>query len=246
LGWSAAEKAETRRYREGMTVAFNRKCGPFRNGETGTVIAVEDGQVRVLTSDGRNRSLPLNKGSHDVCIPKTIEVGIGDLIMLRANDRAKKLVNGTLLKVSGIDDGKITTVEGVSFDTREYTRFSHGYATTSHKSQGLTCERVIVAAARLDAKAAYVACSRGRTLCSVHTPDFEKLISSLPDGDRDLATEYAQPVPQSNDRQSLSLKEIALKVFDSPAWSGVLGPLPCPPSLVTKSQLHHEYHHHSL
>lgn len=243
LGWTAAEKSEPRRYRIGMTVAFNRKCGPFRNGETGTVIAVEETQVRVETADGRNRALPMNKGSHDVCMPASIEVGEGDLIMLRANDRARKLVNGTLLKVAKIEGSKITTVEGVNFDVKDYTRFSHGYATTSHKSQGMTCDRVIVAAARLDAKATYVACSRGKTLCSVHTPDFEKLISSLPDGDRDLATEYAGAMTPEQHQPGFTPKEAILKLFDSPAWGGVTGTIPFPPSLVTKTELHHEHHH---
>ena len=246
LGWTAAEKSEARRYRVGMSVAFNRKCGPFRNGETGKVIAVEGNQIRVETSDGRNRALPLNKGSHDVCMPKEIEVGSGDLIMLRANDRARKLVNGTLLRIASIDGSKVTTVEGVNFDAKDYTRFSHGYATTSHKSQGMTCDRVIVAAARLDAKAAYVACSRGKTLCSIHTPDFERLISSLPDGDRDLAVEFAQSSPKWPDQPVNTPSKAVLKVFESPAWAGVLGPLPIPPSHVTKPTLHHEHQQHSL
>ena len=53
----------------------------------------------------------------------------------------------------------------------------------------MTTDRVIVAASRLDAKAAYVACSRGRTACTVHTPDKAALLGSLPSGDRPLVVE---------------------------------------------------------
>ena len=42
---------------------------------------------------------------------------------------------------------------------------------TSHKSQGRTCDEVIVCAARLDAKAAYVAFSRARQRAAGYTPE---------------------------------------------------------------------------
>ena len=51
---------------------------------------------------------------------------------------------------------------------------------TSHKSQGRTADKVVVAAAALDCKAAYVACSRGRQSCAVFTPDKEALFARLP------------------------------------------------------------------
>lgn len=63
----------------------------------------------------------------------------------------------------------------------------HGYVVTSHKSQGRTCEHVIVAAERLTAIAAYVACSRGRRTCGVHTPDKARLFEQLPEGSRKAA-----------------------------------------------------------
>jgi hypothetical protein len=39
----------------------------------------------------------------------------------------------------------------------------------------------------LTAKAAYVACSRGRVSCAVHTPDKAALLDRLPDGNREAA-----------------------------------------------------------
>jgi hypothetical protein len=65
-----------------------------------------------------------------------------------------------------------------------FRQWTHGYVVTSHKAQGRTCEKVVVAAARLDAKSAYVACSRGREVCSVHTPDKATLMAHLPEGNR--------------------------------------------------------------
>ena len=62
--------------------------------------------------------------------------------------------------------------------------FTHGYAVTSHKSQGRTCDEVIVCAARLDAKAAYVAFSRARQQAAGYTPDKAALFAALPDSHR--------------------------------------------------------------
>ena len=58
---------------------------------------------------------------------------------------------------------------------------------TSHASQSKTVEHVVVAAERLTAKAAYVACSRGQVSCVVHTPDKAALLDRLPDGNREAA-----------------------------------------------------------
>ena len=55
---------------------------------------------------------------------------------------------------------------------------------TSHKSQGRTCDEVIVCAARLDAKAAYVAFSRARRQAAGYTPDKAALFAALPDTNR--------------------------------------------------------------
>jgi hypothetical protein len=51
---------------------------------------------------------------------------------------------------------------------------------TSHKAQGRTCDEVIVCAARLDAKATYVAFSRARQQANGYTPDKAALFAALP------------------------------------------------------------------
>ena len=63
---------------------------------------------------------------------------------------------------------------------------------TSHAAQSKTVDHVIVAAERLDAKAAYVACSRGRHTCTVHTPDKAALFDRLPSGNRAAALDMLE------------------------------------------------------
>jgi hypothetical protein len=107
------------------------------------------------------------------------------------------LNNGQVLTVRGIDaDGALLTREGPTIPAT-FHQWCHGYVVTSHKAQGRTCEHVVVAAERLDAKSAYVACSRGRKSCSVHTPDKQRLIERLQDGTRRAALDVlaeAHPV----------------------------------------------------
>ena len=71
-------------------------------------------------------------------------------------------------------DGSIHTREGKILPST-FRDICHGYVVTSHKSQGRTHDQVIVAAQQLDAKAAYVACSRGRDQASIFTPDKARL-----------------------------------------------------------------------
>jgi hypothetical protein len=71
---------------------------------------------------------------------------------------------------------------------------------TSHKAQGRTHKHVIVAAEWLDAKSAYVACSRGKASCTIHTPDKAHLLERLPEGTRraalDVLSESVKQAPE--------------------------------------------------
>ena len=77
----------------------------------------------------------------------------------------------------------MVTKEGIGIPA-DFRQWCHGYVMTSHKAQGRTFEHVVIAAERLDAKAAYVACSRGRKSCAIHTPDKQRLLDRLPEGSR--------------------------------------------------------------
>jgi ATP-dependent exoDNAse (exonuclease V) alpha subunit len=79
-----------------------------------------------------------------------------------------------------MDNGK-----AVNFDASQWRHFDHGYAVTSHSSQGLTADRVIV---NIDTKAhpelinsrfAYVSVSRASLDAQVFTNDASSLANSL-------------------------------------------------------------------
>jgi hypothetical protein len=69
---------------------------------------------------------------------------------------------------------------------------------TSHKAQGWTADHVIIAAGRFTAKGAYVACSRGRKSCIVHTPEKARLMERLPEGNRRAALDALSVLQSPN------------------------------------------------
>ena len=178
LGWTAQQRRVADNYRPGQVVTFNRDVkGAFKKGESLVVDRIEQNKV-VLAS---GRALDLSKAAFfDVAARRDIELAAGDKILLRANDKKASLVNGDVLTVKSIAaDGRIETAEGKTLPA-SYRQLTHGYVVTSHKSQGRTADHVVGAAARLDSKAAYVACSRGRQSCAVFTPEKESLFAGLP------------------------------------------------------------------
>ena len=138
--------------------------------------------------------------------PRSIEVAVGDRLLIRRNDRRMGLTNGDVVTVSKLDaDGTIHTREGAVIGP-QFRHFCHGYVVTSHKSQGRTHTSVILAAEEVDAKAAYVACSRGRERCSVFVPDLTHFLKRLPrSGDRTAALDLAPSLTASNRLSQINL-----------------------------------------
>ena len=73
----------------------------------------------------------------------------------------------------------------VSFDPQQFRHLDHGYAVTSHSSQGLTVDRVLINAATeesfrlLNDRMAYVAVSRAREEALIYTDSTQNLRESL-------------------------------------------------------------------
>ena len=77
------------------------------------------------------------------------EFAVGDRVQLTAPNRELQVANRDLGTLQSFDDqGRVhLRMDGgkeISFAPREMRHFDHGYAVTSHSSQGLTSERVLV------------------------------------------------------------------------------------------------------
>ena len=120
------------------------------------------------------------------------EFALGDRIQLTAPNRALAVANrdlGTLQQFG--DDGTITIrMDGskgrtVTLNPREMRHFDHGYAVTSHSSQGLTAERVLVNMDTdvhpelISGRFAYVSVSRASHDAQIYTNNVATLGESL-------------------------------------------------------------------
>jgi len=120
------------------------------------------------------------------------EFAIGDRIQMTAPNREMRVANRDLGTIQQIgEDGRITVrMDGdkgktITFDPSEMRHFDHGYAVTSHSSQGLTAERVLV---NMDAEVhpelisrrfAYVSVSRASHDAQIFTNDTATLAQNL-------------------------------------------------------------------
>jgi conjugative relaxase-like TrwC/TraI family protein len=118
------------------------------------------------------------------------EFAIGDRVQFSAPNRDLHIANRDLGTLKGFDqDCRITlrmdSGKDVSFDPREMRHFDHGYAVTSHSSQGLTSERVLI---NMDTEVhpeltnrrfAYVSVSRASHDAQIYTNNAASLATSL-------------------------------------------------------------------
>jgi len=218
LSWTTAQRENFRNYRPGLMVSFNEdKCG-FAKGSAWEVVSEKQGEIVVRGSRGQQNSLNVKMAakSFDVAATRSLEIATGDWVLLRDNDRDAGLINGRVHQVQAIEGDVLRLDGGVKLNTQRFHRFLHGYAITSHKAQGMTVDHVVVAASRLDGKAAYVACSRGKLSCSMHTPDKAALLGSLDSGDRKIALDF---LPEETADESLGLNR--LEAFQAVARSKV-------------------------
>jgi Ti-type conjugative transfer relaxase TraA len=99
----------------------------------------------------------------------------GDRVMFLRNERSMGVKNGSLGTLERIDGAALTVrLDGgdrreVQFDLKNYAQIDHGYASTIHKSQGVTVDHGhLLASDGLDRHAAYVGMSRHRETLAVH------------------------------------------------------------------------------
>jgi ATP-dependent exoDNAse (exonuclease V) alpha subunit len=114
----------------------------------------------------------------------------GERVQFTAPSKELHVANrelGTVEKIEGNGDLRIKTDSGraVEFNIREHPHLDHGYAVTSHSSQGQTADRVLVhvdteqGQQLVNSRMAYVAVSRGRHDAQIYTDDRSQLAHDL-------------------------------------------------------------------
>src|SRR5271165_2112093 len=164
-----------------------------------------------------------------------IELQAGDRLWFRAN--ASGVTNGTLATLAGTDEqGRLVTTDGFVVP-EDYLKLAHGYATTSHSSQGLTANFAVVFGAAFDQKAIYVSHSRARERVDTYVPSKEAFLSRAEraQGERVGVLEAIADAKKKNDG---AMHTNGFKVGDRVTWNyearGGYGYVTAVPGVVTK------------
>ncbi len=155
-------------------------------------VDAEKNLVTVMRADGSELTYdPRRQQGVSVYREEPRSFAVGDRIQFTVPANDLKIANRELGTVEAIgQDGqmrlKMDGGRDVQLDPREHPHLDHGYAMTSHSSQGQTAERVLIhvdteLAARdlLNGRMAYVAVSRGAEDAQLYTNDREKLPEAL-------------------------------------------------------------------
>ncbi|MGL6076750.1 MAG: MobF family relaxase [Fimbriiglobus sp.] len=186
LHWTQAEKQDTRRYVPGEHVLHYHQNaqGGIRRGTQRTV--THDQPVPVASAD-----------RYEVFEATELALAEGDRVRVTANGMTKdgrhRLTNGAIYSVSGFTtDGDIVFKENGWVVPKDFGFLAHGYAVTSHSSQGRTVDRVLISEPTAALGAAsreqfYVSVSRGKLGATVFTDDKSALAAAVAESDRRVA-----------------------------------------------------------
>ncbi|MFN2531092.1 MAG: MobF family relaxase [Pyrinomonadaceae bacterium] len=142
------------------------------------------------------------------------EFAEGDRIQFRAPFTEKRVTNGELATIAVIGDqemtAKLDSGREVTFDPERFRHIDHGYAVTSHSSQGTTVDRVLVnadtqeSALLLNDRMGYVAVSRAREDAVIYTNSIAELRGAL---DRRVDKEMALEAVEESKQHRHELKD---------------------------------------
>jgi ATP-dependent exoDNAse (exonuclease V) alpha subunit len=207
---TGAERKWASRYERGNVLRYARGSqeAGIERGEYARVVAIDPNE-NLLTVEKRNGEQhtydPRRLQGVNVYRETEQQFSPGDRIQFTAPDKELGVANRDLAVTDSIArDGRISarldSGRKIEFDPEEHRHFDHGYAVTSHSSQGLTTERVLVNADTgvhpdlLNSRFGYVSVSRASQEATIFTDDLAKLAAQLnADVSKSSALEIAQP-----------------------------------------------------
>jgi ATP-dependent exoDNAse (exonuclease V) alpha subunit len=152
----------------------------------------EQNQITIERSNGDRQSYdPRRLSGVTVYSESERTFSKGDRVQFTAPSKELHVANrqlGTVERIENDGDLRIRTDSGrrVEFNVKEWRHIDHGYAVTSHSSQGQTADRVLIHvdteqghAKLINNRLAYVAVSRGRHDAQIYTNDRAPLAQEL-------------------------------------------------------------------
>jgi ATP-dependent exoDNAse (exonuclease V) alpha subunit len=178
LNWTTAQKGDAKNFLAGQVLGFHRAVNGIAKHEALEVVRTRGSSICVRNRRGEERIVSGKQAkSFDVLEQRSIEVAVGDRLLLTANHCSPgiRTTNGEIVTVAAFaKDGRLRLEDGRVLP-RDFHSFNHGYAVTAHRSQGKSVDAVIISADGMQKELFYVAASRGRESVSVVTSDRERL-----------------------------------------------------------------------
>ncbi len=227
---TGAERSWASRYEISDVVRYARgsKSAGIQAGEYGTVVGINpaDNLITVERSTGELVNYdPRRLIGVSVYREIVYDFSVGDRIQFTAPDKSLGVANRDLAVVEAVSpDGHITarldSNRRIEFDASEHRHFDHGYAVTSHSSQGLTSERVLV---NIDTQVhpelindrfAYVSVSRASHDAQIYTNNAATLAEHL---SRDVSKSSALDLGNAQHPLPIRTPERAPVIKNTPA-----------------------------
>jgi hypothetical protein len=193
---TGADRSWAQRYQPNDVLHYSRtsKETGIGKGEYARVLAVngQENLLTVLRGKGEQTIYdPRRQMGVSVYRAEEKAFSIGDRIQFTAPDQELKIANRELASIESIGTNgsmrlKLDSGRNIEVGVRGFPHIDHGYAVTSHSSQGQTAERVLIHADTelgakdlLNHRMAYVSVSRGQWDAQIFTNDRNKLVQAL-------------------------------------------------------------------
>lgn len=249
---TGADREWAGRYQAGDIVHYGTgsKALQIARDSVATVVstAARSNTLTVMRDDGESVTYdPTRLKGVNVYREVTREFATGDRIQFTASNKELGISNKDLGTVTKLEDGQIAvqmdSKDGrtLTFDPAQMRTFDHGYAVTSHSSQGLTLGRVIVnidtdsSRTLINTRLAYVSVSRAETEARIYTNDAHTLGSRLAtEVSKTAAVDFAQTPPRVHQEPTISqysnpdhrIAAVAIAYAERPESTVVVAPDP--------------------
>ena len=223
---TGADRTWAERYEVGDVLRYSRasKETGIGKGEYAQVRSIDATKNRLTVElpDGTQRTYdPRRQQGVSVFREEMRSFSVGDCIQFTAPANEVKVANRELATIESIHENgrlrlKMDGGRAVEFDPRKHPHLDHGYAMTSHSSQGQTADRVLIhvdtelgAKDLLNSRMAYVSVSRGRYDAQIYTNSAQTLGQEL---SRDVSHSHAiqqEPVAHKIEPQTTHTNQIS-------------------------------------
>ncbi len=188
---TGADRSWANHYEIGDVIRYSRGSRQMgiKAGSYATVIGVQPASNLLSVQKETGESVtydPRRLAGVSVYRRVVHEFSVGDRIQFTAPDKTLGVANRDLAVIESIARNghiiaRLDSHRQIEFNAAEHRHFDHGYAVTSHSSQGLTCERVLIHADTsihpdlLSSRFGYVAVSRASQEAIIFTDDVNRL-----------------------------------------------------------------------